>query len=77
MATKMYVLDTNVLMGAPDAIYGFDDNVVVLPSTVLQINIRQIQVKPVSIRGPLSEHLMILHLMKWPNRSLTEVNVMR
>ena len=36
MATKMYVLDTNVLMGAPDAIYGFDDNVVVLPSTVLQ-----------------------------------------
>ena len=32
---KNYVLDTNVLMDYPDAIYGFDDNIVTIPSTVI------------------------------------------
>ena len=33
---KYYVLDTNILLSSPDAIYGFDDNVVVITGTVLQ-----------------------------------------
>ncbi len=36
MAKKIYVLDTNILMGAPDAIYGFDDNTVLITGTVMQ-----------------------------------------
>ena len=36
MAKKIYVIDTNVLMDTPDAIYGFDDNVVIITATVLQ-----------------------------------------
>ena len=36
MARKAYILDTNILMGSPDAIYGFEDNIVVIPDTVLQ-----------------------------------------
>lgn len=32
---KNYVLDTNVLMDYPDAIYGFEDNTVIIPSTVI------------------------------------------
>lgn len=33
---KVYVIDTNILMESPEAIYGFDDNVVVITNTVLQ-----------------------------------------
>lgn len=33
---KIYVLDTNVLLSDPNAIYSFDDNEVVIPSVVLQ-----------------------------------------
>ena len=36
MAKKFYVLDTNTLMESPDAIFGFDDNIVAIPATVLQ-----------------------------------------
>ena len=36
MARKIFVIDTNVLMGDPQAIYGFDDNIVVVTSTVQQ-----------------------------------------
>ena len=36
MAVKIFVVDTNVLMDAPDAMYGFDDNIVYLTGTVLQ-----------------------------------------
>lgn len=36
MSKKIYVLDTNILIDAPDAIYGFDDNIVVITGTVLQ-----------------------------------------
>ena len=32
---KNYVLDTNVLMDYPDAIYGFEDNIVTITSTVI------------------------------------------
>ena len=33
---KVYVIDTNILMESPEAIFGFDDNVVVITNTVLQ-----------------------------------------
>ncbi len=36
MAKKVYVLDTNIIMEDPSAIYGFEDNYVVLTGTVLQ-----------------------------------------
>ena len=36
MAKKIYVLDTNILMGDPNAIIGFDDNTVLITGTVLQ-----------------------------------------
>ena len=36
MAKKYYVLDTNILLESPDAVYGFQDNIVVVPATVLQ-----------------------------------------
>ena len=36
MNKKVYVIDTNILMESPDAIFGFDDNVVVITDTVLQ-----------------------------------------
>ena len=34
--TKYFVLDTNILLTDPSAIYGFGDNVVVITGTVLQ-----------------------------------------
>jgi PhoH-like ATPase len=34
--TKTYLLDTNILMSHPDAIYGFDDNNVVITGTTLE-----------------------------------------
>jgi len=33
---KTYVLDTNVLLDSPEALFSFDDNDVVIPSTVLE-----------------------------------------
>lgn len=36
MAKKFYILDTNILLESPSAIFGFQDNVVVVPATVLQ-----------------------------------------
>lgn len=33
---KYYVLDTNILMGSPNALYGFEDNVVMVTGTTLQ-----------------------------------------
>lgn len=33
---KMYILDTNVLINDPDAIFAFDDNVVVIPALVIE-----------------------------------------
>ena len=36
MAKKVYVLDTNILMDSPDAVFGFEDNIVVITGTVLQ-----------------------------------------
>lgn len=36
MSTKAYVLDTNILLESPKAIFGFDDNIVLITSTTLQ-----------------------------------------
>ena len=36
MAVKNYVLDTNILISSPRAIYGFEDNTVIITSTTLQ-----------------------------------------
>ena len=36
MARKIFVIDTNVLMDDPQAIYGFEDNIVVITTTVQQ-----------------------------------------
>ncbi len=36
MKKKVYVIDTNILMESPEAIYGFEDNTVVVTDTVLQ-----------------------------------------
>lgn len=33
---KYYVLDTNILLQNPDAIFGFEDNTVVITGTTLQ-----------------------------------------
>ena len=33
---KIYVLDTNILLSSPNAIFGFDNNVVVIAATTLQ-----------------------------------------
>ena len=33
---KYYVLDTNILLQSPGAIYGFEDNTVVITGTTLQ-----------------------------------------
>ena len=33
---KLYALDTNLLLHAPDALYGFDDNIVMLTMTTLE-----------------------------------------
>jgi len=33
---KIYVLDTNILMQSPKAIFGFDDNIVAITGTTLQ-----------------------------------------
>ena len=33
---KYYVLDTNILLQSPNAIYGFEDNTVVITGTTLQ-----------------------------------------
>ena len=33
---KTYVLDTNILLESPNALYGFDDNEVVITGTTLQ-----------------------------------------
>ena len=33
---KYYVLDTNILLQNPNAIFGFEDNVVVITGTTLQ-----------------------------------------
>ena len=33
---KVYILDTNVLIQAPDAFWRFEDNLVVLPMAVLE-----------------------------------------
>ena len=36
MAKKHYILDTNILLESPNAIFGFQDNIVVIPAIVLQ-----------------------------------------
>ena len=36
MSVKAYVLDTNILLESPNAIFGFDDNVVLITGTTLQ-----------------------------------------
>jgi len=36
MKTKIYVLDTNILLQSPNAIFGFADNEVVITGTTLQ-----------------------------------------
>lgn len=36
MAKKIYVLDTNILMDSPNAIFGFDDNTILITGTTLQ-----------------------------------------
>lgn len=33
---KIYILDTNILLENPRAIYGFDDNIVAVTGTTLQ-----------------------------------------
>ncbi len=33
---KIYVLDTNVLLHDPNAIYSFEDNEIVIPLTVIE-----------------------------------------
>ena len=35
MATKTYILDTNVLIHDPESIFKFQDNIVILPFTVI------------------------------------------
>lgn len=36
MAVKNYILDTNILISSPRAIYGFDDNDIIVTSTTMQ-----------------------------------------
>ena len=33
---KAYILDTNILLDSPRAIFGFDDNTVIITGTTLQ-----------------------------------------
>ena len=35
MGRKLYILDTNVLISDPNAIHAFDDNIVLIPTQVL------------------------------------------
>lgn len=36
MGRKLYILDTNVLISDPNAIHAFDDNIVLIPTQVLE-----------------------------------------
>lgn len=36
MNKKVFILDTNVILSDPEAIFHFDDNIVIIPSTVLE-----------------------------------------
>lgn len=36
MARKTYILDTNILISDPDAIHAFEDNIVVIPTVVIE-----------------------------------------
>jgi len=41
---KIYVLDTNVLLHDPNAIYSFEDNEIVIPLTVIEEDGREIKI---------------------------------
>lgn len=36
LGRKLYILDTNVLISDPNAIHAFDDNIVLIPTQVLE-----------------------------------------